>query len=79
MIFLYFKKKLNIFLIIKKGFETPNEDESDYERWTPVNYHGKKCLFGQKISYIRKKSDSECFNNRKISTSRIIQGVCECI
>lgn len=44
----------------------------------PENFSGKRCLFGSKISYIRKKIDAECFNRREISDLRKVQGACEC-
>ncbi|KAL4463962.1 hypothetical protein ABPG74_005899 [Tetrahymena malaccensis] len=68
----------NLFKRECAGFENPGEDGSDYERWVPLNFEGKKCLFGSKISYIRKKTDSSCFNSRKVGDLRMIQGSCEC-
>ena len=61
-----------------KGFATPGEPDSDYDRWYPQNFEGKKCLFGSKVSYIRKKIDSECFNSRIVSDLRKEVGSCEC-
>jgi hypothetical protein len=40
--------------------------ESDYEYWSPLNYHEQKCLFGRKLKYIRRKRDAKCFNPEDI-------------
>ena len=51
-------KNLIYQIIAFLGFSTPGEPDSDYDRWYPQNFEGKKCLFGYKVSYLRKKTDS---------------------
>lgn len=67
-----------VFSRICRGFDTPGEDESDYERWIPENFAGKKCLFGAKVSYTRKIRGVECFNPNVVSSYRKELGSCEC-
>eukprot|EP01017_Pseudomicrothorax_dubius_P033038 TRINITY_DN4383_c0_g1_i5.p1 TRINITY_DN4383_c0_g1~~TRINITY_DN4383_c0_g1_i5.p1 ORF type:complete len:268 (+),score=51.92 TRINITY_DN4383_c0_g1_i5:110-913(+) len=42
------------------GNDDPGVANSDYEIWSPRG--PEECLLGHKISYVRRKRDSECFN-----------------
>ncbi|KAM3138353.1 hypothetical protein pb186bvf_009629 [Paramecium bursaria] len=42
--------------------EDPSHPDSDYEYWIPQNYYQKKCLFGQKMKYTRRKREAKCRN-----------------
>lgn len=45
------------------GIHSPGTVGSDYEIWSPYDgRHGQPCLMGRRISYTRRKRDSECFN-----------------
>ncbi|CAD8173546.1 unnamed protein product [Paramecium octaurelia] len=45
-----------------QGFDSPGEQDSDYEFWYPTNYAGDKCLFGKREKYIRRKQRAQCYN-----------------
>lgn len=51
-------------------------DKSDYEIWTPTN-QDNKCLMGKKVSYLRRKASSECFNSDDLSLVNNPE-TCEC-
>eukprot|EP01119_Soliformovum_irregulare_P020788 TRINITY_DN678_c0_g1_i1.p1 TRINITY_DN678_c0_g1~~TRINITY_DN678_c0_g1_i1.p1 ORF type:complete len:774 (-),score=177.48 TRINITY_DN678_c0_g1_i1:106-2427(-) len=51
----------------------------DYEDWSPPgnNINGKNCLLGQDITYTRRKSDANCYNNEVIDHIKSIE-YCQC-
>ena len=56
----------------------PNTVNSDYESWTPNDGRfTKECLMGQKVIYIRRKRDSECFNGLTFERKIVIEQ-CHC-
>eukprot|EP01087_Luapelamoeba_hula_P015773 TRINITY_DN4754_c0_g1_i1.p1 TRINITY_DN4754_c0_g1~~TRINITY_DN4754_c0_g1_i1.p1 ORF type:complete len:833 (+),score=105.77 TRINITY_DN4754_c0_g1_i1:49-2499(+) len=36
--------------------------DTDYENWSPSDVRGDQCLMGQRITYLRRKAGTECFN-----------------
>jgi len=62
---------------ICSGNWEPNAPDSDYEYWIPTNYKGDKCVFGQKIKYIRRKRESKCFNPQEFD-KKLITESCPC-
>lgn len=59
------------------GAATPDENGSDYEKWTPHGYKDRRCLLGKTVTYSRKKRGAICLNGE--SFERIIEvRVCEC-
>jgi len=60
------------------GEDRPGTSSSNYEIWTPYDgRQGQECLLGRKISYVRRKRDSECFNGIKFESPISIEN-CEC-
>jgi hypothetical protein len=53
-----------------------NSEKSDYESWTPTSQNGK-CLMGKKVTYLRRKANSECFNPDDMSLINTPE-ICEC-
>jgi hypothetical protein len=50
------------------GHERPGKDDSDFENWSPHDderHHLSQdgCLLGKKVTYVRRKQDSQCFND----------------
>lgn len=45
-----------------KGFEKPDENDSDYEKFVPHSYQNSKCILGKSIHYVRKKPKVRCIN-----------------
>ena len=45
-----------------KGYNTPEEGDSDYEKFTPHSFRNSSCLLGKSVYYIRKKADKRCIN-----------------
>ena len=37
------------------GTDRPGEIDSDFELWTPSGVVNPDCLFGKKVTYIRRK------------------------
>ncbi|KAM3143555.1 hypothetical protein pb186bvf_004317 [Paramecium bursaria] len=48
-----------------KGYDEPGDDDSDYEYWSPTNYAGERCIYGQRLKQIRRKRNAACFNAQK--------------
>lgn len=42
------------------------ESNSDYELWTPAGLVNPECLFGKKVTYIRRKREAACYNPDKM-------------
>ena len=60
------------------GDDKPGEAGSDFELWSPYDgRHGQNCLLGRKISYIRRKRDSECYNGVRFESYMDVNN-CEC-
>eukprot|EP01022_Parablepharisma_sp_SALTPOND_P013690 TRINITY_DN183_c0_g1_i3.p1 TRINITY_DN183_c0_g1~~TRINITY_DN183_c0_g1_i3.p1 ORF type:complete len:882 (+),score=44.54 TRINITY_DN183_c0_g1_i3:646-3291(+) len=60
------------------GEDKPGQPESDFELWSPYDgRHGQECLLGRKISYVRRKRDSECYNGVKFESPVSVEN-CEC-
>ena len=56
----------------------PNSENSDYETWTPSNFHASNgCLLGKKITYVRRKRDVECYNSETYER-KSNKEFCEC-
>lgn len=53
-----------------------DRSKSDYEIWIPTNQNNQ-CLMGKKMSYLRKKPSSECFNTDGFSLINKPE-ICEC-
>ena len=50
------------------GHSTPGRDDSDFELWSPHDderHHLSQdgCLLGKKVTYVRRKQDSQCYND----------------
>jgi len=45
--------------------DKPNDPSSDYETWSPNGAISEDCLMGHQITYVRRKRESECFNNEE--------------
>lgn len=61
-----------------KNPDQPDTPESDYEKWSPNDGRaGHECLMGQKITYIRRKRETECFNGLQFER-RVINEKCTC-
>ena len=60
-----------------KGVDSPNTEESDFEYWTPNGFVSPTCLLGRKVSYVRRKRESECFNGEEFERKKFIEN-CEC-
>jgi len=56
--------------------DSPNSESSDYETWTPGR-SGHECVLGKKITYVRRKRESECFNGSNYGKKSTIE-MCEC-
>ena len=55
------------------GHDRPGKDDSDFELWSPHDderHHLSQngCLLGKKMTYVRRKQDSECFNDYQPNT-----------
>ncbi|CAK66018.1 unnamed protein product (macronuclear) [Paramecium tetraurelia] len=44
------------------GQDKPGEVGSDYELWTPSGLVNPECLFGKKVTYMRKRREAACYN-----------------
>jgi hypothetical protein len=64
---------------ICKGYENPDQDNSDYETFTPHTYKNNRCLLGRSVEYVRRKKASKCYIPEEAveSQSTIIKN-CEC-
>jgi hypothetical protein len=62
-----------------KGVDKAGDPESDYELWTPFDgRHGEnKCFLGMQTTYIRRKSNKECFNGENLERE-IFRQFCAC-
>lgn len=46
-----------------QGRDAADSKASDYENWSPSDGRlGGKCLLGHRVSYVRRKRESQCFN-----------------
>lgn len=64
-----------------KGADEPGKDTSDFELWSPHDdgRHGSsdKCFLGQRVTYVRRKQDSECFNGEEFER-QVMRIPCVC-
>jgi hypothetical protein len=61
-----------------KNPDTPDIPESDYETWTPNDGRaGHDCLLGRKVTYVRRKRESQCFNGLTFERKTMIEN-CPC-
>lgn len=64
-----------------KGYDTPGQGDSDYEKWFPHDDGRHKspdnCFLGRKFEYTRRKQESECFNGEDFEGVIIAQS-CPC-
>ena len=44
-----------------EGFQTPENQKSDFEFFTPKNQDFGKCFLGRKVKYIRRRASSMCW------------------
>lgn len=44
----------------------PDDENSDYEKWSPNGVISENCLMGHQTTYIRRKRDAQCFNPEEI-------------
>ena len=52
-------------LIQCSGADTPDSELSDYETWSPNGQISPNCLLGKKVTYVRRKRESKCFNGEE--------------
>lgn len=57
--------------------DQPDTEKSDYETWTPTAYEANSCLMGHRITYVRRKRQSECFNPQELEQVYSYKN-CEC-
>jgi Na+-transporting methylmalonyl-CoA/oxaloacetate decarboxylase gamma subunit len=58
--------------------DSPDTNESDYEKWTPNDGRGgKECLLGRKVTYIRRKREAQCYNGLDYERKVTIEN-CHC-
>lgn len=56
----------------------PDTSESDYETWTPNDGRaGHDCLNGRKVTYVRRKRESQCFNGLEFERITRVEN-CQC-
>ncbi|CAO3618171.1 unnamed protein product [Cunninghamella echinulata] len=55
-----------------------NEDNDDFELWSPEDTRGNKCLFGRETTYYRRIQDRDCFVGEKIIQPKEIVRNCTC-
>jgi hypothetical protein len=62
-----------------KGADNPGGSGSDYELWTPHDgrHGGQQCSMGKKVSYIRRKQESECYNGETLEREIFVEN-CIC-
>ena len=59
------------------GADSPDQDRSDYESWTPNGKISPSCLLGKKVTYVRRKRSAVCFNGEEFEKKTSIER-CEC-
>lgn len=57
------------------GADRAGEADSDYELWVPSNHH--KCLLGERVEYVRRKRDRECYNGLSYESKKFL-ATCAC-
>jgi len=60
------------------GADRPYDANSDFEYWSP--YDGRQeqdCILGRKITYVRRKRDSECYTGTEYNLNKSIEN-CKC-
>lgn len=60
------------------GAATPDENGSDYEKWTPHGYKDRRCLLGKTVTYSRKKRGAICLNgevNRHVASEYLVSNL----
>ena len=57
--------------------QLPDTPESDYETWSPNGKISAECLLGRKVTYVRRKRDSQCFNQEQFDRWQFSH-FCEC-
>lgn len=60
------------------GLWNPGAEESDYEIWIPGSMEEKKCLFGKRMKYVRRKRNAYCFNGEDYEKKNIVD-FCPCV
>ncbi|CAK75654.1 unnamed protein product (macronuclear) [Paramecium tetraurelia] len=48
------------------GQDKAGEIGSDYELWTPSGLVNPECLFGKKVTYMRKRREAACYNPEQL-------------
>lgn len=55
------------------GQDNAGEASSDYELWTPSGLVNPECLFGKKVTYMRRKREAACYNPEKMERVMSVQ------
>ncbi|KAI8333656.1 hypothetical protein BC941DRAFT_473408 [Chlamydoabsidia padenii] len=55
-----------------------NEDDDDFELWSPEDTRGGKCLFGRETKYHRRIQDRDCYIGEKLIQPKEIVRNCTC-
>jgi len=56
-----------------QGESTPDDEGSDYEYWSPNDgRHDTVCFLGRKVSYVRRKKNSPCYNGQEYEPQQFI-------
>lgn len=59
------------------GMFAPGQPDSDFELWTPYGGKERDCLLGRRITYTKRKQESECYNGIDLNIPMSIEN-CEC-
>ena len=57
--------------------DKPQQEDSDYELWTPNGKISPNCLLGHKTTYVRRKRDAQCFNSEEWDRWFFFE-ICQC-
>ncbi|ORX42516.1 Oligoxyloglucan reducing end-specific cellobiohydrolase [Hesseltinella vesiculosa] len=55
-----------------------NEDDDDFELWSPESIRGDKCLFGRETLFYRRIQDRDCYLGEKLVQPKEIVRNCTC-
>ncbi|KAG0173404.1 vacuolar protein sorting/targeting protein PEP1 [Apophysomyces sp. BC1034] len=55
-----------------------NQDDDDFELWSPEDTRGEKCLFGRETLYYRRIRDRDCYIGEKLIQPREEVRNCQC-
>ena len=60
-----------------EGADRPEDENSDYETWSPNGAISSHCLMGHQTTYVRRKRDALCYNNEEFDRWYSYKN-CEC-